>query len=51
LNGTNSKKEGEKIREIIQAIPWSGGPCIFLCLKLENGQLIGEWTNEELNNC
>ena len=43
-------KDGRKIFEVVQAVPWSGGPCIFLCLELDSGERIGEWSQEELDN-
>lgn len=44
-------KDGSKIREVVQDVPWSSGPCIFLCLEDEQGNRIGEWPEENLNNC
>jgi len=41
---------GVKAREIVQAEPWSSGPCFFLCLLLENGTRIGEWRQSEIDN-
>ena len=43
-------KDGSKVREIVQAVPWSSGPVIFLCLEDENGNRIGEWSEEEIRN-
>lgn len=42
-------KDGSKVREIVQADPWSSGPCIFLCLQDEDGKMIGEWDDDEMN--
>lgn len=39
-----------KVKEVIQAEPWSSGPVCFLCLELEDGTRIGEWSEEEINN-
>ena len=40
---------GDKVREIVQAVPWSSGPCIFLCLE-RDGKNIFEWPEDEINN-
>lgn len=36
--------------EVVQAEPWSSGPCIFTCL-MDLGSLkrIGEWSDKEIN--
>ena len=45
-------KDGKKIKEVVQAMPWSSGPCGFLCLELEDGSRIGEWSDKEIDqNC
>lgn len=36
------------VKEVIQEMPWSSGPCGFLCLELEDGTRIGEWSEEEI---
>lgn len=41
-------KDGRKAREIVQAVPWSSGPCIFLCLEID-GQRKLEWLESEIN--
>lgn len=43
-------KDGSFVKEIVQAVPWSSGPCIFLCLEKEDGTKIGEWSEEDINN-
>ena len=43
-------QDGRKFCEIVQAVPWSSGPCIFLCLEDADGKRYGEWTEEEINN-
>lgn len=43
-------KDGKTAKEIVQATPWSSGPCIFLCLEVDEKR-IGEWSDEELDNC
>ena len=43
-------QDGRIAREIVQAVPWSSGPCIFLCLEID-GKREFEWSEEELNNC
>lgn len=42
-------KNGSKVREVVQAVPWSSGPCIFLCLEKQNVTRIGEWSQEEID--
>ena len=41
---------GKVAREVIQAVPWSSGPCIFMCLEIE-GKRMFEWSQEEIDNC
>jgi len=43
--------DGRILEEVIQAAPWSSGPCIFLALQ-ENGQWLPEtlWSDEEIEN-
>lgn len=44
--------DGTKIREKVQAEPWSSGPCYFTCLvNKRTGEVIEEtkWTEEEIN--
>lgn len=43
-------KNGETVREVIQASPWSSGPCIFLCLEDKDGKRMFEWSEKEINN-
>lgn len=40
-------KNGTKVREIIQAEPWSSGPMAFFCLEMD-GMRMFEWTSEEI---
>jgi len=42
-------KNGTIIKEVVQATPWSSGPCIFLCLEDEKGNRIDEWPQEEID--
>lgn len=35
--------------EIIQDVPWSGGPLAFLCLSLPNGEKLFEWSEKEIS--
>lgn len=46
-------KDGSKVKEIVQAVPWSSGPCIFLCLEKENNVTdktrIGAWSQEAID--
>ena len=46
-------KDGRKIREVLQAAPWSSGPCIFLCLEYaDTEERMFEWTEQEIrDNC
>ena len=41
-------KTGKWVKEIVQASPWSSGPCIFLCLQDEDGRRLGEWSDDEI---
>ena len=41
---------GKVAREVIQAVPWSSGPCIFMCLEID-GKRMFEWSQEEIDNC
>jgi len=43
-------KDGSTVKEIVQAEPWSSGPCFFMCLERDNGKRIGKWSQEEINN-
>lgn len=43
-------KDGKVANEIIQATPWSSGPCIFMCLEIE-GKKMFEWSQEEIDKC
>ena len=38
-----------KIREIIQQVVWSSGPCIFLCLQTQEGKRLFEWDQEVID--
>lgn len=40
--------DGRVAREIVQSVPWSSGPCIFLCLTVD-GQRKCEWFESEIN--
>ena len=40
-------RSGGVIKEILQAEPWSSGPCAFLCLEVD-GRRMFEWTEEEM---
>jgi len=46
---TYQLQDGSRIREIVQAIPWSSGPCIFLCLEKTDGTRMFEWPQEEID--
>jgi hypothetical protein len=43
-------KDGTTIKEIVQASPWSAGPCIFLCLE-KKGKRMFEWNKKIIDNC
>lgn len=46
-------KDGRVIREVIQAVPWSSGPCIFMCLidaADPDGKWLFPWSDEEIDN-
>lgn len=45
-DGGNICPPSSTVKEVIQAEPWSSGPCTFLCLELEDGTRIGEWDQE-----
>jgi hypothetical protein len=40
-------KDGKVAKEIVQASPWSGGPCIFLCLEV-GGKRMFEWSDDDI---
>lgn len=42
-------KDGKEVFEVVQASPWSSGPCLFLCLQDELGTRMFEWSQEEIN--
>lgn len=42
-------KEGGVAREVVQTVPWSSGPVIFLCLEVD-GKRIGEWSQKDIDN-
>lgn len=41
-------KNNQIVREVVQEVPWSSGPCIFLCLEDINGKRLFEWTDKEI---
>ena len=41
-------QSGEWAKEVVQEVPWSSGPVIFLTLELQDGTRIGDWTEEEI---
>lgn len=40
-------QDGRKAREVVQAVPWSSGPCIFLCLEID-GRKEFLWSDEDI---
>ena len=45
-----SLKNKKVAYEVIQATPWSSGPCIFLCLEIDNKRMF-KWSQKEIDNC
>jgi len=43
-------KSGKIVKEVVQAAPWSSGPCIFLCLENERGKQFGKWPQKEIDS-
>lgn len=43
-------KDGSTVKEVIQAVPWSSGPCIFMCLKDKEENLFFKWPISEIEN-
>lgn len=43
-------KDGSIVKEVIQASPWSSGPCIFICLEKEDGTRMFEWSQKDIDN-
>jgi len=41
-------KNGQCVKEVVQCVPWSSGPMIFLCLEKEDGTRMFEWSDEEI---
>ena len=41
-------KNGKVIREVIQEIPWSSGPVVFMCLEDQKGKQLFPWSKEEM---
>ena len=42
-------KDWKVVKEVIQAAPWSSGPCFFLCLEDDKGKMF-EWSEEAIDN-
>jgi len=42
-------KDGTKVKEIVQADPWSSGPIFFLCLEDQKGEHLFEWPQEAID--
>jgi hypothetical protein len=40
--------DGDTVKEVVQAMPWSSGPIGFLCLKNSRDQLFCQWTEKEI---
>jgi hypothetical protein len=41
-------KDGARVREAVQAAPWSSGPMIFTCLVDDCGKKIHPWTERQI---
>jgi hypothetical protein len=39
----------KEVKEVIQRIVWSSGPCIFLCLEDEHGYRMFEWPESSMD--
>ena len=44
-------KDGTIVQEIVQAAPWSSGPCIHLCLRDEQGKWLYKWPAKDIDHC
>lgn len=44
-------KNGACVKEVVQEVVWSSGPCIFLCLEDDSGQKMFEWSRKDINEC
>jgi len=44
--------DGSILKEMVQASPWSSGPCYFYALQDEEDRWVGEslWTSDEIND-
>ena len=42
-------KNGRVAKEVVQDVPWSSGPCFFICLEID-GVRCFEWPQEEIDN-
>ena len=45
-------KDQRKVVEVVQASPWSSGPCYFLCLVVKGTDEVipeSKWTDEEMD--
>jgi len=43
-------KDDTFVREVVQCVLWSSGPCIFLCLQKSDGSNIFEWDEKEIKD-
>jgi len=43
-------KGSKVVREVVQAVSWSSGPCIFLCLEDNDGNRLFEWSQEDIDH-
>ena len=43
-------KDGSIVREVVQSSMWSSGPCIFLSLEKDDGEILFEWSAEDVND-
>jgi hypothetical protein len=43
-------KDGTTVKEVVQAVPWSSGPVIFLALETPDGKIIHPWPESAIEN-
>lgn len=43
-------KDGRVMREVVQEVQWSSGPCIFLCLEDQDGNKMFEWDKQSIHD-
>lgn len=43
-------KDGSIVKEVLQEVAWSSGPCIFLKLVDENNKTLFSWSKKDIEN-